>query len=98
SDVKKSVNARQSRPDHERAHTAAEEKIAIPCDEHGGRNCGDQVGQPEAEKFRDRQKEEVKKAQGRAHHQVLKGMDLLSRRHFKEKEGGEDEDAQEHAV
>jgi hypothetical protein len=54
--------------------------------------------QPEAEKFRDRQKEEVKKAQGRAHHQVLKGMDLLSRRHFKEKEGGEDEDEKEHAV
>ena len=32
SDLQKSVNTRQSRADHQRARTAAEEKPAVPCD------------------------------------------------------------------
>src|SRR5215470_858560 len=52
SNIEKRVNACQSCADHERAHTAAQEKIAIPCDQRCRANRRDQVCPTESNKFR----------------------------------------------
>src|SRR4030095_15095559 len=60
SDVKKQVNTRQSGADHECAHAASEEKVAIPRDQQRRCHRRDQVSPTESDKFRNRQQQEVK--------------------------------------
>ena len=53
-DVEKCVNAREPCTDHERADTAAQEKAAIPRDQHCRCDRRDQVSPAESDKFRNR--------------------------------------------
>src|SRR5439155_4838326 len=98
SDIKKRITAGKPGADHQRAHTTAEEKAAIPRNQQRRCNRRDEICPTKSDKFRNRQQQQIKQAKRRADHQILERMNLLSRSDFEEEECRKYENEEEYPI